>query len=301
MHLPHTKPQLPGSGDVTLVDRGEVPGHSTNSKIMVFEADSCAVFRDASPASFAFSVAITFGIFISYLPQYWRIYRLRTSEGLSVKFLLLGSACLVFTLTNIILVSADARECCRSGALTLFDCASSQTNAVQIGIQCTCALLILIAVLVWTRRAPAQDPAEYSRLITVGHVVIIHGILSLIQVFVALLYSKRVRYSIATVNGVLSTILTVVKYVPQIATTYSLKHAGTLSVNMMFIQTPGGMIFTATLFATKGSHWSSWIGYAVALILQGTLLALCVYYTYFEPGAPEPLLEEEQQARLISQ
>ena len=51
---------------------------------------------------------------------------------------------------------------------------------------------------------------------------------------------------------------------------------------MMCIQTPGGVLFTITLMLTKGSHWSSWISYMVAAILQGTLLGLCFYYEYYK-------------------
>ena len=50
----------------------------------------------------------------------------------------------------------------------------------------------------------------------------------------------------------MSALLTVIKYVPQIYTTFRLKHPGTLSIGMMCIQTPGGFVFTATLFFTKG-------------------------------------------------
>lgn len=241
---------------------------------------TCSVYAGASVASFVFSVLLTIGIFISYVPQYVRIYRLRTSEGLSTKFLLLGSTCSVFTITNIALVGADARACCHAGALSAFDCASSQLNTIQITVQCACAVLMLVAVLVWTRLSPLQDRKDYHELVIVGRVVTVHSLLAIVQVVAASMLSKHVRYWVATVNGLLSMALTVIKYVPQIATTYSLKHAGTLSIGMMCIQTPGGMLFTATLLAAKGSHWSSWIGYLAALLLQGVLLGLCLYYTY---------------------
>lgn len=258
---------------------------------------SCTVFENASIAGFALSILMTLGIFISYLPQYWRIHRLRTSEGLSTKFLLLGSTCSVFTLTNILLVTADARECCKEGALSVFDCANSQVNALQIGVQCTCAILILVAVLVWTRHSRQQNQTEYSNLLNVGKIVIAHIIVSLAQVGYALISTKNMRYTIANVNGVISMILTVVKYLPQIATTYRLKHPGTLSVGTMCMQTPGGLLFTASLIVTKGSHWSSWIGYAAALVLQGILLSLCIFFTR---KLPEHNLLIESQADLQS-
>lgn len=241
----------------------------------------CSVYDGASVANFVLSILITAGIFISYLPQYHRIWRKRTSEGLLVSFLFLGSCSLIFTFTNIILISSRARYCCRVGALLFFNCLNSQLNLIQIGLQCTCAVMILGLVLLWTRNSIRQDKAEFGRIVRVGQLVAVHALLSLVQIGFAFGTHRRVLLKIAQFNGVMLTLLTVIKYVPQIFTTYRLKHPGTLSVGMMCIQTPGGFIFTATLFFTKGLNWSLWMSYFVAALLQGTLLCLCIYYVYF--------------------
>ncbi|GEQ67057.1 hypothetical protein JCM33374_g720 [Metschnikowia sp. JCM 33374] len=241
----------------------------------------CSVYDGASTANFVLSLLITAGIFVSYLPQYFRIFKKKTSEGLSVNFLLLGSCSSIFTFTNIILISARARYCCRTGALTFFNCINSQLNLIQIGLQCTCAIMILVLVIICTKDSIKQDKEEFSRILKVSHFVVLHAGLSVIQIIIAFLTNRSILLSVAQFNGLMSTILTVVKYVPQILTTFHLKHPGTLSIGMMCIQTPGGFLFTATLFFTKGSHWSSWMSYFVAALLQGTLLALCIYYEYF--------------------
>lgn len=238
----------------------------------------CLVYEGASVASLVFLLLITAGIFVSYIPQYVRIHRKRTSEGLSVSFLLLGSCSSLFTLTNILLISNTARQCCRAGALSTFNCVSSQLNLLQIGTQCTCAIFILVFVVIFTRRSVAQDAAEFERIVQVARLVVVHFALCVVQLAVGLSSNRATLLAIAQVNGLMSTLLTVVKYVPQIYTTYHLKHPGTLSVGMMCIQTPGGFVFTATLFFTKGLHWSSWVSYLVAALLQGTLLLLCLYY-----------------------
>lgn len=256
--------------------------------------DFCSVYEGASVANFIFLLLITFGIFVSYLPQYYRIYKKQTSEGLSVNFLLLGSCSSIFTFTNIILISSRARYCCRTGALTVFNCMNSQLNLLQIGLQCTCAVAILVFVIVCTRDSVKQDKEEYARIIQVGRLVVVHAGASLVQMVIAFSTNRSVLLSLAQVNGLMSTLLTVIKYVPQIYTTYQLKHPGTLSVGMMCIQTPGGFVFTATLFFTKGSHWSSWMSYFVAAMLQGTLLMLCFYYQY-----KYPQLEEQAVERII--
>lgn len=264
--------------------------------------NKCSVFEGASKINFAFLVLITMGIIVSYLPQYRRIYIKKTSEGLSTNFLFLGSCSSIFTLTNIILVSSKARYCCYIGALNFFNCLNSQLNLIQIGIQCTCAILILVVVLLQTRYSIKQDKDEYARIVTVGKFVALHGIISIIEVFTGLYTNRTLLLTIAQINGLLSALLTMMKYVPQITTTYRLKHPGTLSIGMMCIQTPGGFIFTMTLFFTKGSHWSSWVSYLVAALLQGTLLLLCIYYEYIKnEGITSEVLERQEIDRNIIQ
>ncbi|CUM66116.1 uncharacterized protein PRCAT00003772001 [Priceomyces carsonii] len=262
--------------------------------------DECSIYEGASTFNFVFLVLITVFIIISYLPQYRRIYLNKTSEGLSSNFLLLGSASSLFTFTNIILVSSKARACCYK--LSLFNCINSQTNLTQIGVQCTCAILILICVIVITKDSIKQDKNEYNKIKNIGRVVSLHAFISLIQIVVGLSSNDSVLMFIAKVNGLLSTTLTVVKYIPQIHTTYKLKYPGTLSIGMMCIQTPGGAIFTATLYFTKGSHWSSWVSYFAAFVLQGTLLLLCIYYKYFKvQGLEAELLERTDTERIVEE
>lgn len=262
--------------------------------------DQCSVFTGYSTVNFIFLLLITFGIFVSYLPQYHRIYIKRTSEGLSTNFLLLGSSASLFTLTNIILISSKARICCFAGELSLFNCVNSQLNMIQIGTQCVSAIAILAFVLVLTRDSIKQDKEEYRRIVQVGYIVAVHLVASIAQVITGLAMRGKVLMAIAQINGLLSTFLTMLKYIPQIYTTYRLKHPGTLSIGMMCIQTPGGLVFTLTLYFTHGSHWSSWISYMFAFLLQGTLLTLCIYYQYFKNhGLTAQILERQEIERLI--
>lgn len=251
---------------------------------MTIDPETCLRYQGATVVNFVFSLLITLGIFVSYLPQYKRIRQKRTSEGLSTQFLFLGSCSSIFTITNILLVSSTARQCCRTGQLNKFSCISSQLNLLQISTQCVCAIMILVFVLSWTRNSIKQDKQEYVRNVQVGKLVLAHMIISIIEIVVGFLSNNNVLLTIANANGLLSTLLTIIKYVPQILTTYHLKHPGTLSIGMMCIQTPGGMVFAANLLFSKGSHWSSWVSYVVAATLQGILLGMCLYYEYFNPN-----------------
>lgn len=51
---------------------------------------------------------------------------------------------------------------------------------------------------------------------------------------------------------------------------------------MMCIQTPGSLIWAASLAARKGwSGWSIWGVLVVTACLQGTLLIMAIYFEYF--------------------
>lgn len=165
--------------------------------------------------------------------------------------------------------------------LSLFDCLNSQINLFQIGLQSICAVTILVFVIMCTRNSFKQDKQEFNRNVCVAKLVTVHGVLSVVQIVVAFSTKHKVLLALAQFNGLMSTALTIIKYMPQIAMTYRIKHLGTLSIGMMCIQTPGGFIFSALLFFTKNVHWSSWLSYFVAAMLQGTLLVFCIYYEYF--------------------
>lgn len=108
---------------------------------------------------------------------------------------------------------------------------------------------------------------------------LLHGLL-VIVVTAVLEYVAPQKLDIwAPALGLMAAILAAVQYFPQIWTTYHLKHVGSLSIPMMCIQTPGGFLFAASLFARLGwGGWSSWGIFLLTATMQGILLALAIYY-----------------------
>lgn len=82
----------------------------------------------------------------------------------------------------------------------------------------------------------------------------------------------------------MSAILASIQYLPQIYTTFRLRCVGSLSIPMMCIQTPGSLVWAASLAAREGKNgWSIWGVLVVTAFLQGTLLVMAVYLEYFGP------------------
>lgn len=54
---------------------------------------------------------------------------------------------------------------------------------------------------------------------------------------------------------------------------------------MMCIQTPGSLVWAASLAAREGlKGWSIWGVLVVTACLQGTLLTMAIYFEYFGPN-----------------
>ncbi|KAI6126906.1 hypothetical protein F5141DRAFT_1193773 [Pisolithus sp. B1] len=78
--------------------------------------------------------------------------------------------------------------------------------------------------------------------------------------------------------GVTSGILAAVQYAPQLQRTYRLKLVGALSIPMMVIQSPGGVVMALSIAMKPGTDWTSWVMYAVSAVMQAFLLAMCIMW-----------------------
>ncbi|CED84097.1 hypothetical protein [Phaffia rhodozyma] len=88
----------------------------------------------------------------------------------------------------------------------------------------------------------------------------------------------KVLGRLADSMGLLSTILAVAQYAPQIHLTWREGFVGALSIPTMMIQTPGSIVFVLSIAIREGTTWSSWLPYAITGILQGLLLTMCIFW-----------------------
>lgn len=105
----------------------------------------------------------------------------------------------------------------------------------------------------------------------------------------------------ANALGIGSSILSSIQYLPQLWTTWRLKHIFSLSILTMAVQVPGSFLFAFSLWLRVGSQgWSTWLVYCVSGVLQGGLLAMAIYFSTFEkneadnddPSTEEPTEED---------
>lgn len=212
------------------------------------------------------------GIFASYIPQQVIIIRRKTIEGISPYFLLLMNMGSILSFTNIIILSNGAFECCRT-RLTPFYCISSLMGLFQIAAGFAAPLLTLALAMKFNGGNP--------KILLVGKAVLLFDSILMLLVYFA---SSR---SLATIFGMGALIVGLIQYLPQIWTTYCLKHTGSLSLITMLIQVPGGYLWCLSLATRHGSHWSTWISLFMAATLNFILFLMGIYYN--SRGKPEGL------------
>ncbi|KAH9848035.1 hypothetical protein C2E23DRAFT_845953 [Lenzites betulinus] len=263
---------------------------------------TCEPNHDA--AANALTAFMCVGITISYIPQLWRIIAAKTSEGFSPWFLLLGSTSSASAMLNIIVMQWGIIRCCR--VLSIGSCIESVAGVFQLMLVWALFSAILVLYMMYypphlkyveldvdlSNNLPPQHVKTHVKhegwklSITLSWVVLFH--ISFIIFITMLLLSTnptpdtterpRQLQLWATFLGVSSAILATLQYAPQIAHTFRLKLVGALSIPMMLLQTPGAILMVLSIALRPGTNWTTWITYAVAGIMQGILLVMCIIF-----------------------
>lgn len=255
--------------------------NSPMSLITLFENGQCEKLRSPSILNLIISLALAAGIVVSYLPQHVRIFRRKTSEGISPWYILLGVSSGTCALCNILLLSDPVLSCCK--VISAGECFAGTLGIAQVMLQTIMASFILVfAVVCSSPEFEIHD--HYVQILAVAKVCLGFFILSVLLSVYVFFYSFGNVLFVANVMGILGTILAAIQYFPQIWTTFQLKHTGSLSIPMMCMQTPGGFLWAASLAAREGTSWSSWLPYFTSAVLQGILLIMAIYFEYFDGG-----------------
>ncbi|KAH9974375.1 hypothetical protein BGW80DRAFT_1436912 [Lactifluus volemus] len=243
------------------------------------------------------------GLCISYAPQHYRIISKGSSEGFSPWFLLLGSTSSASGMLNMVVMQQAVISCCRY--YSALDCLETVAGVIQVGTQWFLFSVVLILYIIYfpphlkyvtfdiegdesqpPERIKTNLKSDSWRLsIVLSWIVFIHLAFCTFVTFMLLSSSpsdpsgsQRQLHMWATFLGISSAVLAALQYAPQIVHTYRLKLVGALSVPMMMIQTPGGIIMVISIMIRPGTNWTSWIMFLVAAIMQGILLVMCLVW-----------------------
>lgn len=133
-----------------------------------------------------------------------------------------------------------------------------------------------------------QTGATYRTALAIAAICLLHALATVIISVAFALRQPSALPAWANFLGILAAILASTQYFPQIYTTFRLRCVGSLSIPMMCIQTPGSLVWAASLAAREGAKgWSIWGVLVVTACLQGTLLAMAIYFEYFGPNSKQ--------------
>lgn len=129
-----------------------------------------------------------------------------------------------------------------------------------------------------------EKQPSYSTAVIVSIICLVHAVIVLIvSLAVAIKHPSNLQ-TWANILGIMSAVLASIQYFPQIWTTFRLQKVGSLSIPMMCIQTPGSLVWAASLAQRLGAEgWSAWGVYVITALLQGTLLSMGIYFEYLGP------------------
>ncbi|CEJ56481.1 Putative PQ loop repeat protein [Penicillium brasilianum] len=263
----------------------------------------------ASPGWFqpVLSTLIILGILISYLPQHIRIISRRSSFGISPYFVLLGTTSGTSAFVNILVFPKTAADvtCCQE--ISGLACFAGLLGVFQMGMQWLCFFSILLLFVIYFPRATSPtDPTHsvsstsngptYRTALAITAICLLHALVTVIISVAFAIRRPSALHSWANFLGIVAAILASIQYFPQIYTTYRLRCVGSLSIPMMCIQTPGSLVWAASLAAREGAKgWSIWGVLLVTASLQGTLLVMAIYFEYFGPDSKRKVVHRADQ------
>ncbi|KAJ5287548.1 hypothetical protein N7478_003234 [Penicillium angulare] len=250
----------------------------------------------ASPGIFqpVLSVLIIIGILVSYLPQHIRIITRRSSFGISPYFVLLGTTSGTSAFANILVFPKTSQSvaCCKESEISGIACFAGMLGIFQVGAQWLCFFSILLLFVIYFPRATSPtNPVRpsgptYRTALIITAICLLHVLATLIISIAFQLKNPAAIPAWANFLGILSATFASIQYFPQIYTTFRLRRVGSLSIPMMCIQTPGSLVWAASLAAREGLEgWSIWGVLVVTACLQGTLLVMAIYFEYFGPDS----------------
>ncbi|KKA28889.1 hypothetical protein TD95_004162 [Thielaviopsis punctulata] len=257
--------------------------------------DRCEIMARPNMTNIVASLFILIGLLVSYLPQHWRIYSRGTAEGISPYFVLLGTTSATAGFANILTTEPSRQDiaCCK--LVGPLDCAFGLLGIAQLGVQWMCFIAIMVLYLVYFRAASPDQPSDAeveaeteaeidpktsrTTALLVGTVCVLHAVVIVAVTVVLSLSHPDSLNNWADFLGVMAAMLAAVQYLPQIWTTWRIKHVGSLSIPMMCIQTPGGVVFAISLYSRLGLRgWSTWGIFVLSALMQGSLLAMAMYF-----------------------
>lgn len=234
---------------------------------------ACELYKNPDKWPLFVGLWFSIGVFASYIPQILAIWRRKSMEGINPFYLTLMNVGSSLTFFNLMVLDRPVFACCRSD-LSCFECTAQLIGLLQLFGAVMGPTLIFAFAYKFAPEGPLGKQMYILRMVLLG---VNFGV----WLQVMGITDPRYTTNFAGGLGLLAMAIGTVQYIPQLITTFRLKHAGSLSIGMMCVQIPGACLWVLSLARLKDSNWTTWGPIALAASFQTCLLVMAVYFKLF--------------------
>lgn len=225
------------------------------------------------------------GTLLSYVPQYYKIYQNKSPKGLSESTVVFGLYSCIFNVLGTIQQDyTELRNCSKHN-----NCYSSIIPIIQLIAPLLC-ILILYIYYIWYANNLFDNNAfksdnytkDYSKIQDI-YIRCKYNILAIILLFTIFIIINSIEKTNIIINSgkilnIISAILSMIMWFPQIYMTYHLKNAHSLSLIALTIHSIGCFATVIYQGILLHQNWLVVVNYIIGGISEAIIVCLGLYY-----------------------
>ena len=223
-------------------------------------------------------IFITIGIILTYIPQFLKIIKTRSTFGISIKMIFIGNIANFANLFGTFMSDWSKISCCSEVSSKL--CGATIVPLFQMASPWLCMFVLYVIYLYYYRE---EIHYYYEELIRYFHIylgTILIITVSGVIVLLALPSNSSDISEIGDVFNIISVVFCIIQWIPQITTTYKYKEIGSISLLALAMQVPGSFLVFGYQDAMINSRFSVGMPYLFAGIQQLILLIMGMFYEF---------------------
>lgn len=233
---------------------------------------------ESSEVSVGIGIFITIAMFISYLPQYYKIIANDSVEGINIYTLFIGNTANYYNFLGTLTLSTWKFACCH--LISSVACGSNVMPTIQMCMPWFSITIYIIIFLKYKFKYNTYIETQQEKIF-----ILLWAFIFIVPVTVAYicLISKNVKPTndkeiLGNFLNISSAVLCLIQWFPQILTTYKKKSLGSLSYITLIFQSMGSIIIFCyqTFFTTE--ELSVGAPFLVSGLLQLLIVSMGLYY-----------------------
>ena len=208
------------------------------------------------------------GTIISYIPQYIKLYKYKTTIGISELMLIYGALSCLFNVIASIEVNREGISKCKD------DCYNIFLPIVQLTIPWITGLIFYAMFIYYYK--------EYDRVRVIFNLYKFTAInlVVFLVTFIVNYFSNSfdTDETVSIVYSILSSIFCIIMWIPQIRTTIETREEGSLSLLSLFIHALGCLVTVIYQSLTNKSMFWVITSYIISFITEMGIVTICIYF-----------------------